>query len=132
VSFEKSIAFVLKWEGGYVNDPSDRGGETRYGISKRVYPDLDIKNLTKEQAVEIYRKDYWERSGADKMTWPICLVHFDTAVNCGVGKATVLRAKANDWKDYLILRIEHYNRLNQPKFLTGWINRVIDLWRTCI
>jgi len=57
-NFERCIAFVLRHEGGYVNDPRDPGGETKYGISKRAYPGLDIKNLTEEQAKEIYRQDY--------------------------------------------------------------------------
>ena len=50
------IEKVLKHEGGYVNDPTDLGGETNFGITKRFYPDVDIKNLTKEQAVEIYKR----------------------------------------------------------------------------
>jgi lysozyme family protein len=47
-------------EGGYVFHPKDPGGETKYGISKRSYPNVDIKNLTKGQAMDIYRRDFWE------------------------------------------------------------------------
>lgn len=50
---------ILKIEGGYVNDPVDAGGETKYGISKRSYPTEDIKNLTEERAIEIYSRDFW-------------------------------------------------------------------------
>jgi len=53
-AFEVALNFVLKWEGGYVNDPRDSGGETKFGISKKAYPNLDIKNLTQQQAGEIY------------------------------------------------------------------------------
>ena len=59
--FERLIGFVLAHEGGYVNDPQDPGGETKYGISKRSYPHLDIANLTREEAIAIYRRDWWER-----------------------------------------------------------------------
>ena len=52
-TFEEIIEIVLEHEGGYVNDPDDAGGETKYGIAKRWYPDVDIKNLTKEQAKKI-------------------------------------------------------------------------------
>ncbi|MBI5843910.1 MAG: hypothetical protein HZB23_04475 [Deltaproteobacteria bacterium] len=45
-------------EGGYVNDPADPGGETRFGISRRAYPNEDIKALTRERAAEIYYRDY--------------------------------------------------------------------------
>ena len=57
--FEKAFKYVIYNEGGYVNDPSDLGGETKYGISKRSYPNLDIKHLTLEQARKIYFCDYW-------------------------------------------------------------------------
>lgn len=61
--FEDSIDHVLQNEGGYVNDVNDPGGETRYGISKRSYPNLDIKNLTLDQAKAIYRRDFWLFNG---------------------------------------------------------------------
>ena len=55
-TFEEIIESVLKHEGGYVNDPHDRGGETNFGITKKFYPNVDIKNLTKEQAKKIYHQ----------------------------------------------------------------------------
>jgi hypothetical protein len=54
--FNQAIENVLKNEGGYVNDPYDPGGETIFGISKRIYPHLDIKNITRNQAIDIYKK----------------------------------------------------------------------------
>lgn len=128
-NFEKAVAFVLKHEGGYINDPRDPGGETKYGISKRAYPALDIKNLTEEQAKAIYRLDYWDRGGCNSLDWPLCFVHFDSCVNLGVGRATALKEKAFNWTDYLFLRIEHYSNLRKPEYLRGWINRVLNLWR---
>jgi len=62
-SFDLAIPIVLENEGGYVNDPADPGGETKYGISKRSYPALDIKNLTVEQATAIYLRDFWQFGG---------------------------------------------------------------------
>ena len=58
MDFREAIEVILKHEGGYVNDPVDPGGETNMGISKRAYPDLDIKGLTKQSVREIYYKDY--------------------------------------------------------------------------
>ena len=52
-TFDEIIDVVLHHEGGYVNDPKDPGGETNYGISKRAYPDVDIKNLTEDGAKDI-------------------------------------------------------------------------------
>jgi len=127
--FDRAIAFVFKWEGGYVNDPRDPGGETHWGISKRAYPMLDIKDLQKEEAADIYRHDYWEKSGADKLMWPLNLVVFDTAVNMGVRRAKDMLEEYPHWKDYIIERIAHYARLrNFSVYGRGWINRVIDLY----
>jgi len=55
---EEFLDTVIKHEGGYVDNPLDPGGETKYGISKKQYPKLDIKNLDIESAKEIYRKDF--------------------------------------------------------------------------
>lgn len=57
--FLDAVAIVLRHEGGYVCDPADPGGETKYGISKRSYPSLDIKNLSVQQARDIYLRDFW-------------------------------------------------------------------------
>ena len=56
--FDEIIEKVLEHEGKYSNDSDDLGGETNFGITKRFYPDIDIKNLTKEEAIDIYYKDY--------------------------------------------------------------------------
>ncbi len=82
--FEKAIRVILKHEGGYVNDPNDLGGETNYGISKRSYPNVDIKNLTMKQAIEIYRRDWWVRYGYEKINdLDVATKVFDLSVNMG-------------------------------------------------
>ena len=58
-NFKVAVENVLLHEGGYVNNPIDSGGETNFGISKRSYPTLDIKNLTRDDAINIYYNDYW-------------------------------------------------------------------------
>jgi lysozyme family protein len=57
--FSTYVRYVISNEGGYVNDPADKGGETKFGISKKSHPDIDIKNLTEEKAIAIYRTKYW-------------------------------------------------------------------------
>jgi hypothetical protein len=129
-TFPKALAFVLEWEGGYSLDPADPGGETNFGISKKAYPDLDIKYLTKEIASGIYYHDYWRPSGCEDLTWPYDLVVFDTAVNMGVRRALDLFKISLDWKDYLFNRINIYNQIVKPgtlKYFRGWINRVMEL-----
>ena len=92
----KSIKVILKHEGGYVNDPVDPGGETNMGISKRAYPDLDIKGLTKEKAEEIYYKDYWLKSKAPQVPDELRLIYFDMVVNMGKSRAVkILQTAVN-------------------------------------
>lgn len=79
--FLVAVKHLLVLEGGYVNDPSDRGGETKYGISKRQYPHLDIQFITEEQASEIYYNDYWLAYHCDKLPEAIGEFLFDCVVN---------------------------------------------------
>jgi lysozyme family protein len=79
---------VLHHEGGYVWNPSDPGGETKYGISKRAYPEIDIVSLTKEDAEEIYKRDYWDRIKGDDLPVGIACVVMDYAVNSGISRAS--------------------------------------------
>jgi len=58
-AFERAFTRHLDFEGGYVNDPMDPGGETKYGISKRYNPDVDVANLTVNGAKVIYYNKYW-------------------------------------------------------------------------
>ena len=85
--FDSCFDLLMLNEGGYVNDAHDSGGETRWGISKKAYPEIDIKNLTKEQAKEIYRKDYWNRCKCDYLPDCLCMAVFDYAVNSGTIRA---------------------------------------------
>lgn len=85
--FETLIDRVLSHEGGYVNHPEDPGGETKFGIAKRSYPGVDIKNLTREQAIEIYRADFWQRVQGDQLPPALVFQVLDAAANHGVGNA---------------------------------------------
>lgn len=85
-NFDKAFEELIGIEGDYVNDSADRGGETKYGVSKRSYPDVDIKNLTLEGAKKIYYRDFWNHRYLRLENIPeykIALEVFDTAVNMG-------------------------------------------------
>jgi len=128
--FDKALKFVLKWEGGYNNDPRDPGGETKYGISKRSYPELDISKLTLKQAKEIYYQNYWLKCGCDELPYPFNIVVFDTAVNMGRHRAMEFLDAYNDWRDYLLKRLYTYSKFKQAKlYFRGWANRVLDLYK---
>ena len=100
-NFDEIIEQVLEHEGGYVNDPTDLGGETKYGITKRFDPDVDIKNLTIEQATEIYKKDYWDRNKVESLPQNLWHIYFDMCVNMGKRTAVKVlqRAAVNKGRD---------------------------------
>lgn len=144
--FLKCLEFTLGWEcgrnkdgslkDGYINDPDDLGGETKYGISKRRYPHIDIKSLTLAEAIEIYRRDFWVEFGADKASMPFALCIFDIYVNHSIPTAKMLLRDAADWRTVIIRRKKfRANRVRfnptQEKFLKGWLARDNDLHKFC-
>lgn len=153
-NFDKAIEQVLVNEGGYVNDPDDKGGETKFGISKRAYPDVDIKNLTTDEAKAIYKKEYWDKIKGDDITDDgVAYEIFDTAVNMGVrtssklaqmvvnaypdgfiGTKTLKHLNSVDVESFItkfkLAKIARYAYLVKKnpanrKFLFGWVNRVL-------
>ena len=145
-NFMRALKFTMKWEGWFSNDKADPGGKTKYGISdagdgtidglvdadRDGDGDVKVEDLTKEQAIAIYHKSYWLDSGCDKLELPMAVVVFDTAVNCGVGRALRWLKQAQTVKEFLALRVNHYHRIidnnsELKKFYRGWINRVVDL-----
>jgi lysozyme family protein len=96
------MAFVLREEGGYVNDPRDPGGETKFGISKRAHPDLDIKALTEAEAIALYTADEWRALACAHLPAGLDLVAFDAGVNSGVLRGArwlqqALKVTADGW-----------------------------------
>lgn len=136
-NWERAIAWVLRWEGGFQADPADVGNYyqgqligTKYGISAASWAHAyDIPNLTLEQARAIYQEHYWRASGADKLQWPLCLLVMDTAVLHGTGTARAWLAEvgADPWA-FAAKRLRVYTRLpNWGNFGAAWVNRTADL-----
>lgn len=132
-AFERAVAFVLQQEGGLSTDPNDPGNYTggrfvgtKYGISARSYPNLDIANLTLDEAKEIYQRDYWQASGADKLPWPLSLTVLDFAVNAGVGAAhQALKESGQNFAAFNTWRRAYYQRLKQfDLYGQAWLRRV--------
>lgn len=91
MTFDDVFTRLLGHEGGYTNDPNDPGGETNWGISKRSYPTVDIKNLTREDAKLIYRQHFWNKVDGDRLIERgfdgVAFQLFDFAVNSGIETA---------------------------------------------
>lgn len=87
-NFEACIAQVKPFEGGYVNDPKDPGGETNWGISKRSYPHLNIRGLSWDTAKAIYERDFWRAQRCDDLPAGVDLVVLDPSINSGRARGT--------------------------------------------
>ena len=114
-NFDKMLQFVLKREGGYINDPNDLGGETNKGITYKTYnayrksknlPARSVKYITDSEVKEIYYNNYYKAVGADKIKkTKLAAIMFDTAVNMGVSKAKTFLQKSISNTD-IIYRIK--------------------------
>ena len=105
MTFEEIIERVIESEGGskITKDPSDAGGTTKYGISQRAYPGLDIESLTERDAKEIYYNDYWIPSKSSQVPAQIREIFFDMVVNFGKrGAVRVLQQACNGKNTYKI------------------------------
>jgi lysozyme family protein len=152
--FNTYINRVLTHEGGYVNNARDPGGETQWGISKRSYPNINIKALTREAAIEIYRRDFWVKPKIAELPAPLAFQVFDAAVNSGTSRAVKwlqqalgivpdgvwgpATDKALEWMEkqngatavalkYMSTRLSFYTDLATfATFGRGWVRRMSD------
>ena len=125
--FDAAFSIVVGIEAGYVDDPDDPGGETKYGISKRAYPNEDIKNLTLDRAKSLYQRDYWNKLGLDALPWGLALIEFDAAVNQGQGFEHTLHG---DDVEMMAERAMHYAESKQfEKYEHGWFRRLFTIFK---
>lgn len=95
-NWDEALLHILKYEGGYVNHPSDPGGMTNLGVTKRVWEEwtgkpateADMRALTPEMVGPLYKTRYWDAVRGDDLPSGIDLCVFDAAVNAGVGRAS--------------------------------------------
>lgn len=162
MNFDEAFKILIGHEGNFTDDRRDNGNwtggkvgvgtlkGTKYGIAANSYPNLDIKNITLDQAKAIYKRDYWDRVKADQLSEMVRFHIFDMAVNSGVtrgikllqksvgitqdgliGPAT-LRAAANMNEFNLAMvynanRLEFYTSLSSwATYGKGWTNRVAN------
>lgn len=101
-NFDLALAFTLRYEGGYANDPLDRGGETNFGITHFTYdayrklkklPPRSVRLIDRSEVNEIYQNLYWKPSGCDLLSPNLARCHFDWSVNRGVGGAIMTLQK---------------------------------------
>lgn len=135
--FQRALAFVLSWEGGWADDPNDPGGATMQGITLATFTRWrhaqgmptpskdDLRAIKRDEVEAIYYQWYWLASKAHELPWPLALAQFDTAVNAGVYRAQeMLEASGGDFARYMGTLIDWYTRINGwEHFGRGWIRR---------
>ena len=152
MNFDTAFLKVVGAEGGYVNDPKDAGGETKFGVSKRAYPLEDIAALTLDRAKELYKRDYWVKAGCESVPDAIKHELFDMAVNQGVvtaikalqhavgavedgvlGPKTLMSIQSMSAASLLFrfdaARLVAYTKANDEQWLRfgrGWVRRVAE------
>lgn len=149
-SFDRAFAKVISIEGGFIDDPKDPGGATKFGISQRAYPQENIASLTLDRAKEIYRRDYWDKVHGDYIPDPLSCFVFDAAVNHGVKQSIIMLQNAlkitadgiagqvtinavkNSNKDVCVRfmtnrAIRYFQTNNFERFGNGWLNRLFIL-----
>ena len=87
MNFDEAFTKLIGHEGGYVSNPLDKGGETKYGICKRSYPQLEISSLTEYDAKVIYKRDFWDKCRCADLPAEVRFDVFDGAVNSGVSQS---------------------------------------------
>ena len=157
-NFEKSLELVLAHEGGYVHHALDPGGRTNLGVTQRVWEawvghkvdEAEMRSLTKEMVLPLYRKEYWDAVHGDKLPCGADYLAFDFAVNagafrciktiqralnitadgiiCPVTLKTIQDTNAEDFiNSFSAAKKSFYRSLtNFPTFGKGWFNRVAE------
>lgn len=160
-AFDLAFQNILIYEGGYTNDSKDRGNwttgivgkgvckGTKYGISAMSYPSIDIRNLTENQAKDIYYKDYWLKNKLDKIEPVLAFQLFDACIQHGSSTAikllqkvlglpvsgslddniTLTTLKFENQKiiayKYIAKRLEYYTSIKTfSLYGKGWVNRM--------
>ena len=150
------VKLVINSEGGYSNNVHDAGGATKFGVAFNFnrallesmgVKEADMPNLTYDQACQIYYIKYWLPCKANEIPdLRLAYIHFDSAVNCGVGQALVFLSRLSKnpkffeggnknqalWMqlvlEYMAIRLNYYTHIkNRKYFLEGWANRLVDV-----
>ncbi len=133
MNFDLAFDRLMGHEGSYVNDPLDPGGETNWGISKRSYPGVNIRALTRAEAKEIYRRDFWQAIHGDEMPGSVAFQVLDFAINSGIGTAirklqrAVGAADDGYWGPMSRRAVE---AMAEHKVLMRFVAERLDFWRS--
>lgn len=124
--FDTCVDQVLGEEAGYVNNPADPGGETKWGISKRAFPNLDIANLSREDAIQVYKAHYWDPLAPFNLQGMFQLVAFETAVNQGLSRVKGWLEASKGQLDWFMAEraLAYAADKNFATFGRGWLRRL--------
>lgn len=131
--FDSAIQTVLANEGGYTPLDGSSGSPAKFGINQRAHPGVDVKNLTQEEAVKIYKKDYWDAYKIGDLKPEVQTIVLDGVANHWGGFKNKLVKAARDGaspEELIKMRRDEYSRLakaNPEKYaksLLAWNARL--------
>jgi lysozyme family protein len=142
--YRDAINKVLQHEGGYVNNPADRGGPTNFGVTQKTYSDFighqasidEIKNMPIGNAITIYKKNYWDVIQGDKIKqYAIAAAIFDQAINRGhvaaVKQAQRVLGLSQDGKMGPVT-LAAINATPDTSFIPKYISESITAYKTIV
>ena len=142
-NFQSCVGFIIDVQEGtqLTFDPQDPGGTTKFGISQRSHPLVNVEALTREQAEDIYYNEYWTPINLENIPAPLDLAIFDSAVNHGVNFAkslqTIMDYGPISWEGVILFRMKKYwdlafaNKVTKERWFFGWIGRLTRLYAEC-
>lgn len=139
-NFNNALQMVLQFEGGYSNDPLDKGGATNKGVIQSVYdsyrksfglPIQSVQQISDAEVRDIYYKRYWLAAKCDKLPNGVDTVHFDTAVNAGPSQAAKFLQRAIGVKDDGVIgdvTLAKVNTLDSKVVMKAYTNSRISFY----
>lgn len=136
-----AIEQVLKHEGGFVNNPADKGGATNFGITQKVFESFkgrkvtlaEMQSMSKSDAIAIYKKNYWDKIGGDRiLKYSIAFSIFDQAVNRGPGTAIKQAQRVAGLSQSGVMdqnSITKLNFMDEKTFLDSYLAASADAYR---
>lgn len=141
---DAALAFTLKWEGGYVNDPDDPGGATNQGITQHTYDQWrvrhrqgfkPVKDIGEAEVKAIYDKLYWQEAGCGKLCGRVAIAHFDAAVNVGPSQAIKFLQRASGTRDDGVfgpLTLKAVEAAEEPKLFHRLLEERREFYRNLV
>jgi type VI secretion system secreted protein VgrG len=134
--FLPAVQYMLVNEGGFVNNPNDPGGATNFGILQREMPGVDIRTISRDQAISFYQANYWSKIPyANLASQQVATKLFDMHVNLGLVPAVMIAQHALGFQSTDIdgdmgpMTVGAINNANPATFLSSVVGLIVTHYK---